>query len=107
MAKEEDVRAIHIVSHPIRVELAAEIRAGGKVHINKLAKSMGTERRLVSYHLLALEEAGIVTSKYELSEEPKARGKALRVYRLTSLGEVALGAVELAIAELGKADKKA
>jgi len=66
-------------------------------HINALASALGMERRLVSYHLLTLEDKGFVTSKYEISEEPKkAKGKALRMYTATDkVGQV--------IAELKKA----
>ncbi len=35
------------------------------------------------YHLLALKERGFVRSKYEISELPKSKGKALRVYTIT------------------------
>jgi len=43
-------------------------------HINALASALGLERRLATYHLAALEERGFVTSKYEISEEPRAKG---------------------------------
>jgi DNA-binding PadR family transcriptional regulator len=41
------------------------------------------ERRLVTFHLLTLEERGFVKSRYEISEQPKLKGKALRVYTAT------------------------
>jgi DNA-binding PadR family transcriptional regulator len=41
------------------------------------------ERRLFAYYLAALEERGFVTSKYEISDQDKTRGKALRVYTAT------------------------
>jgi DNA-binding PadR family transcriptional regulator len=44
---------------------------------------MGEERHLVSYHLLTLEEYGFVSSKYEISEHPKSKGKALKIYQVT------------------------
>jgi DNA-binding transcriptional ArsR family regulator len=45
--------------------------------------AFGLERRLATYHLAALEERGFVTSKYEISEQEKTKGKALRVYTVT------------------------
>jgi DNA-binding transcriptional ArsR family regulator len=53
-------------------------------HVNALASALGMERRLVSYHLLTLEDKGFVTSKYEISEEPRAKGKAIRLYTVTA-----------------------
>jgi len=53
-------------------------------HINALSSALGMERRLVSYHLLTLEDKGFVTSKYEISEEPRSKGKALRVYKVSA-----------------------
>jgi len=63
------------------------------MHINEISKAMGEERRIVSYHLLTLEEYGFVNSKYEISENPKSKGRALRKYWVT-------GKVEDVISEL-------
>lgn len=41
------------------------------------------ERRLVSYHLATLEDKKFVTSKYEISLEPRAKGKGIRRYMVT------------------------
>ncbi len=72
----------HIFLHPVRYRLL-ELLEEQPRHINALAKALGMERRLVSYHLTTLEDKGFVTSKYEISEEPKAKGKAIRLYRVT------------------------
>ncbi len=47
------------------------------------AVQQSEERRLVSYHLLALEEYGFLKSKYKISEDAKSKGKAIRKYRVT------------------------
>jgi len=44
---------------------------------------MSGDRRLVTYHLAALEERGFVKSKYVISEQPKSKGKALKVHTVT------------------------
>lgn len=69
----------HILLHPIRFRIV-ELLAEGPKYVNELAKALGEERRLVSYHLLTLEAYGFVLSRYEISEDPKLRGKALRKY---------------------------
>jgi predicted ArsR family transcriptional regulator len=68
--------------HPVRYRLL-KLLAEKPMHINAFASALGLERRLVSYHLATLEAEGFVTSKYGISEEPRAKGKAIRVYTVT------------------------
>ena len=84
MIKLEDtlVKDAHVLLHPIRFRIV-ELLAEKPLHINGISKAMGEERRLVSYHLLTLEEYGFVSSKYEISEQPKSKGKAIRKYWVT------------------------
>jgi DNA-binding transcriptional ArsR family regulator len=84
MIKIEDrvVEEAHVLLHPIRFRIV-ELLKDKPMHINGISKALGEERRLVSYHLLALEEYGFVNSKYEISEEPKSKGKAIRKYWVT------------------------
>jgi DNA-binding transcriptional ArsR family regulator len=96
MIKMEDrlVKDAHVLLHPIRFRIV-ELLAEKPIHINGISKAMGEERRLVSYHLLTLEECGFVKSKYEISESPKSKGKAIRKYWVTDK-------VENVISELKK-----
>lgn len=84
MVKMEEtlVKDAHVLLHPIRFRIV-ELLAEKPIHINGISKAMGEERRLVSYHLLTLEEYGFVRSKYEISEAPKSKGKAIRKYWVT------------------------
>lgn len=83
MKLEEDlVKEAHVLLHPIRFKIV-ELLVEKPMHINAISKALGEERRLVSYHLLALEETGFVKSKYEISENPKSKGKAIRKYWVT------------------------
>lgn len=92
--EERLVDEAHILLHPIRYRIV-ELLAERPMHINEIAKAMEEERRLVSYHLLTLEHYGFVSSKYEISEHPKSRGKAIRKYWVN-------GKVADVIAELKK-----
>jgi DNA-binding transcriptional ArsR family regulator len=94
MTKIEDrlVKDAHVLLHPIRFRIV-ELLAEKSMHINEISKAMGEERRIVSYHLLTLEEYGFVNSKYEISDNPKSKGRALRKYWVT-------GKVEDVISEL-------
>ena len=73
----------HVLLHPTRYRIV-ELLMAQPMHINGISKALGEERRLVSYHLLALEECGFVKSKYEISENPKSKGKAIRKYWVTA-----------------------
>jgi len=79
---EELLEDSHIFLHPVRYRLL-ELIAEQPRHVNALASTLGMERRLVAYHLTALEDQGFVTSKYEISEQDKTKGKALRMYTAT------------------------
>ena len=84
----ELVNDAHVLLHPIRYRIV-QLLAEKPMHINEISKAMGEERRLVSYHLLTLEEYGFVSSKYEISENPKSKGKAIRKYWVIGkVGEV-------------------
>jgi len=86
MAKEplEDklLEDAHILTHPVRNRIM-ELLAEQPMHINALSRALDAKRGLVAYHLTTLQERGFVTSKYEISEGPGAKGKALRVYTVT------------------------
>jgi DNA-binding transcriptional ArsR family regulator len=49
------------------------------MHVSELSRAVSEERRLVAYHLKALEEHGFVKSKYQISEQQNSKGKAIRV----------------------------
>ena len=80
--EEKLVKEAHVLLHPIRFKIV-ELLVEKPMHINAISKALGEERRLVSYHLIALEECGFVNSKYEISENPKSKGKAIRKYWVT------------------------
>ena len=77
--KDSLVRDAHVLLHPIRFRIA-ELLAEKPMYINELSKALGEERRSVSYHLNTLEEYGFVSSKHEMSEHAKSKGRAIRKY---------------------------
>ncbi len=86
------LKDIHALLHPIRFRIV-ELLAEKPMHINEISNALREERRLVSYHLLTLEEYGFLSSNYEILEQGKSKGKAIRKYRVT-------GKVEEVISEL-------
>ncbi len=83
------VKEVHVLLHPMRYKIV-ELLVEKPMHINEISKVLGGERRLVSYHLLTLEEHGFLSSNYEISEQPKSKGKAIRKYRVTGKVEKVL-----------------
>ncbi len=83
MKIEDDLlKDVHVLLHPLRYRIV-KLLAEKQMHINEVSKALGEERRLVSYHLLTLEEHGFLSNNYEISEYQKSKGKAIRKYRVT------------------------
>jgi DNA-binding transcriptional ArsR family regulator len=73
------------LANPHRLRILAALAANGRNYVSQLAREVGISRPLLHLHLQKLEEAGLVTSKLELSRD----GKALNFF------EAAAFAVEL------------
>jgi DNA-binding transcriptional ArsR family regulator len=83
------------LASPHRLRIVAALAMGGRNYVSQLARELGISRPLLHLHLQKLEEAGLVSSQHEVSED----GKALNFFEVTSF------AVELtpqAIAEAAK-----
>jgi predicted transcriptional regulator len=91
--EEEKVKEAYVILHPIRFRII-ELLSEKQMHVSELSKALAEERRLISYHLDILEEYGFVQSKHEISDQPKSKGKALRIYWRTDKIEQVLGAIK-------------
>ncbi len=60
------------LASPHRLRIIGALAAGGRNYISRLAREIGISRPLLHLHLQKLEEAGLVTSQLELSEDGKA-----------------------------------
>jgi DNA-binding transcriptional ArsR family regulator len=81
------------LASPHRLRILAALKADGRNYVSQLAREVGISRPLLHLHLQKLQEAGLVSSKLELSGD----GKALNYF------EVADFAVELTPAAIVKA----
>ncbi len=66
------------LANPHRLRVVAALAGGGRNYVSQLAREIGISRPLLHLHLQKLEEAGLVTSKLELS----ADGKALNYFEV-------------------------
>lgn len=55
-----------------RLRIVATLSVNGRTYVSQLARELGMSRPLLHLHLRKLEEAGLVTSRLELSPESKA-----------------------------------
>lgn len=67
------------LANPHRLRIVATLSADGRNYVSQLAREIGISRPLLHLHLQKLEEAGLVTSRLELSKE----GKALNYFDVT------------------------
>ncbi|HET6725149.1 MAG TPA: helix-turn-helix domain-containing protein [Gammaproteobacteria bacterium] len=67
------------LANPHRLRIVARLRSNGRNYVSQLAREVGISRPLLHLHLRKLEEAGLVKSKLELSDD----GKALNYFEVT------------------------
>ena len=73
------LRVFSALANPHRLRIVATLSANGRNYISQLAREVGISRPLSHLHLQKLEEAGLVSSKLELSDD----GKALNYFEVT------------------------
>lgn len=66
------------LANPHRLRIIAKLVEGGRNYVSQLAREVGISRPLLHLHLQKLEDAGLVTSKLELSHD----GKALKYFEV-------------------------
>ncbi len=87
--------ALAALANPHRLRIIATLAVGGRNYVSQLAREIGISRPLLHLHLQKLENAGLVTSKLELSHD----GKALNYFDVSNF---ALELTPQAIAEVAK-----
>jgi len=70
------------LANPHRLRIIAALTSGGRNYVSRLAREIGISRPLLHLHLQKLEEAGLVTSRLELSGD----GKALNYFEVEDFG---------------------
>ena len=60
------------LANPHRLRIVAALTRDGRNYVSQLARELGISRPLLHLHLQKLEEAGLVTSRLELSSDGKA-----------------------------------
>ena len=70
------------LANPHRLRIVGALSLDGRNYISQLAREIGISRPLLHLHLQKLEEAGLVTTRLELSRD----GKALNYIEVADFG---------------------
>src|ERR1700759_3737088 len=89
------------LANPHRLRVVAALTRGGRNYVSQLARELGISRPLLHLHLQRLEEAGLVTSRLELSSD----GKALNYFEVAKF-DFALTPATIAAATKSLTDSK-
>jgi DNA-binding transcriptional ArsR family regulator len=68
------------LANPHRLRVIAALATDGRNYISQLARDLGISRPLLHLHLQKLQDAGLVESKLELSQD----GKALNYFEVSN-----------------------
>jgi DNA-binding transcriptional ArsR family regulator len=74
--------ALSALANPHRLRIVATLHERGRAYVSQLAREIGISRPLLHLHLKKLEEAGLVSSRLEIS----ADGKALNYFEAAPFG---------------------
>ena len=72
----DPIKESAICLHPIRWKILNTLaNAESPMYIDAIATKLNEERRLVSFHLITLQEHGYLESEFRLVQEPHSKGK--------------------------------
>jgi DNA-binding transcriptional ArsR family regulator len=80
-----DIELIHVAAQSTRLQILNFLINNQKMYPTQLEKNLGIQRRVISFHLEALEKAKLVKSQFGLSED--TRPAAVKYYSITTKGK--------------------
>jgi len=82
LSGERLLAALAALANAHRLRIVAVLSSDGRKYVSQLAREVGISRPLLHLHLQKLEDAGLVSSKLELSPD----SKALNYFEVTKFG---------------------
>ncbi|MBB2170430.1 helix-turn-helix domain-containing protein [Gluconacetobacter aggeris] len=79
------------LANPHRLRILEVLHAEGRTYVSQLARKLGISRPLLHLHLKKLQDAGLVLSKMELSQD----GKSLNYFEIVMF-DIALNPASVA-----------
>ncbi len=80
-----DLEYLQVASQSTRLKILNTLTRTKKMYASNLAQELGFERKIISFHLNALENVGLVKSEFGLTEDK--RPAAVRYYEITPKGK--------------------
>ena len=86
-----EIGEIYMLSHPTRNSIARNIMKHGNkgCYPSKLSVELEQSRELISFHLLKMENAGLIEGEYGLKNPGKDMPRVVKYYKLTKRGKSA------------------
>jgi len=85
---DERMKSLHVASHPIRYRIMHELGKGKPLYINELSDKLDkTDRKIIAFHLMTLQENGLVDTYLELKNPSTGNPVAVRYAKLTEKGK--------------------
>ncbi len=85
---DETINHVHILSHPLRNKIGQILDKADEqgCYTAEIAKNLGVSRELVFFHLLKMDEAGLVVGEHALKTGDPSR--AVKYYKFTEKGKI-------------------
>ena len=80
-----DIELIHVAAQSTRLQILKLLTYEKKMYPTQLEKTLKIQRRVISFHLDALEKAKLVRSEFGLSKD--SRPQAVKYYSITPKGK--------------------
>jgi predicted transcriptional regulator len=80
-----DLESLQVASQPTRLKILNSLTRTKKMYASNLGQELGVERKVISFHLNALEKAKLVKSEFGLTEDK--RPAAVKYYQITAKGK--------------------
>jgi len=82
--KRGETEGLSLLLYPTRYDIYLALKnSEGPMYASKIARELGIDRKLVSFHLSALEKYGFVTSEVGIANPEKGAPKAVKYYSPT------------------------
>jgi|SRR5215216_5679906 predicted transcriptional regulator len=80
-----DLESLQVASQPTRLKILNSLTKSKKMYASNLAQELGVERKVIAFHLNALEKAKLVKSEFGLTEY--RRPAAVKYFEITAKGK--------------------
>ena len=101
------IKDCYILFNPIRWQIVQKLKESQDgMYITQLVKSIGGDKKEITFHSLTLQQYDFISSEYgiiePLKEHSPAKGKIGNIFQLTDKGAIAHEAIKEILPELVK-----